>query len=70
MFGYPLVYIALLFLGAPIITALWVWLIEDVINKECRLTDRGHALSFVALVLALGTLVGLFFILPTPYPGA
>lgn len=66
---YALGYIALLFLGAPLILATWTYVVDDVLNRGSRLTDRGWLVAMAVLALTLATYALVMTVLPKPYGG-
>lgn len=66
---YALGYIALLFLGAPLILATWTYVVDDVLNREHRLTERGWVVAMLVLVLTLASYAVVMTVLPKPYGG-
>jgi hypothetical protein len=66
---YALGYIALLMLGAPIILGAWTYVVDDVVNREHRLTDRGWVVAMLVLLATLATYAVVMTVLPKPYGG-
>ncbi len=66
---YALGYIALLFLGAPLILGAWTYVVDDVLNREYRLTERGWVVAMLVLLATLGTYALVMTVLPKPYGG-
>lgn len=64
---YALGYIALLFIGAPLIVGAWTYVVDDVVNREHRLTERGWVVAMLVLVLTLASYAVVMTVLPKPY---